>query len=234
MTSSPRGERRRGFYLWCELNARSQTRSHTHTKNKPEMHPRMNAREHARTHKQVRRATSVWQMREVNCLSLTSWEAAGGYECCVIWREGKWIRWPSLFVSEAISHLSFPPRFHSPVTFSLFCNIAAHLSVCLLISLFLIPPDAFWSVFGDICPCVTHTVYDTVRHSAFSHPLRLLDLIFPKALKLGVLDGGKTMNTISKGLWQLWQNRATFQPTHISAGLITKGCFAIFQQCIEQ
>lgn len=47
------------------------------------------------------------QMKEVNCLSLTSWVAAGGCECAVISREGKWICWLSVFVSDAISHLSF-------------------------------------------------------------------------------------------------------------------------------
>lgn len=147
MTSSPSGS----GILSLIWNAHSQThklpRAHK-IKTKCSLtlvHANTHGQTHTYTHSKytqphIHKATSVWQMKEVNCLSLTSWMAAGGYECTVIWREGKWICWLSLFVSEAISHLSFAPYFHYPVMLSFFSNTAAQLFVCLLISfLFFVP-----------------------------------------------------------------------------------------------
>lgn len=82
---------------------------------------------HMNTQPHVHMVMSEWQMKGVNCLSLTSSLAAGGYEC-MSYREEEEINLSAISLSEALSHLSFAPCFHS-CHISLFCNIAPHLFV---------------------------------------------------------------------------------------------------------
>lgn len=163
---------------------------------------------HTQTHNKAMR---VWQMKEVNCLSLTSWVAAGGYECTVLWREGKWICWLSLFVSEAIPHLSFAPYLHSPVTF-LSSATPWHFSLFTTWSLFclLFPssPDVFLSSFVDSCPCVKYFVYETFRERTFLQNGCFFVVVclfaFSKGIKVRrVLAVGSIINVVTRGFWHL-------------------------------
>lgn len=108
MTSSLRDERHWDF-IFDLKHSKTHTLCFAHTMNSPLMHADTQTHTHHRSSKYIhtRPSLSEWQMKEVNCLSLASWVAAGGYECTVIWKERKWICWVSLFVSEAISFFLF-------------------------------------------------------------------------------------------------------------------------------
>lgn len=93
------------------------THKHTHSSQAHEAHKHADTRRHA--------VMSEWQMKEVNCLGLTS-------SVEVTRKEGKLICWLSLLVSEAISHLSFAPCFLFLSYFSLLkcCTTALCLWSC--------------------------------------------------------------------------------------------------------
>lgn len=138
----------------------------------------------AHTHRQphIHTVKSEWQMKEVNCHGLTSSVAAGGYECTVISKEGKWICWLSLLVSEAISHLSFAPCFYS-CHISPFCNIAPHLFVSWSLSdflYFLLKKHVHWSTEKKVLLSRTKAgwLFHLLQNGQFRMDINHLTLIF--------------------------------------------------------
>ena len=117
MTSSPWGDRQQdlSFYLWSETHKLSLTHTNP-TKCTLLLLIHMNMQSH--THK----AMSVWQMKEVNCLSITSWVAAGGYECTVM--EGEEM---NMLAISLCLWSNFPSLICTLCRISLSCNIATHL-----------------------------------------------------------------------------------------------------------